>query len=187
MVEETREHVREVFPEVDWIEDDDLRAGTLRAWETTIEETGIDDLEAYPWRVPEQRRLGIPLDAEVLVDHVRNVTRGGAALADLFAERRGLDIDRDVVVAGGLLHDVSKLYEFDEDGETAIGDLLGHPYIGIHVAERAGLPIEITHIVLSHTHTPVEPATLEAAIVQAADMADAAAIYAPAVPDLREV
>lgn len=186
MASNTRDRVTTVLPEVDWIDDTDLRDRTVDAWVTTLDETGVTDLAAVPWRTPEQQRLGIPLSAETLVEHLRNVTRGGASLADVLSSREGIDIDRDVVVAGGLLHDVSKLYEFDDAGETAIGDLLGHPYYGVHIAVRAGLPIGLQHIVLSHTHTLVEPATLEAAIVRAADAADAAAIRSRAVDDLRD-
>lgn len=187
MQEATRDHVVEALPEVEWIVDDDIRRGTIDAWAASMEDTGVDDLLSIPWRSTEQRRLGIPLAAERLVDHVRNVTKGCAALTDLLIEQRGVELERDVTIAGGLLHDVSKLYEFSDDGKTPIGDLLGHPYFGVFIVERAGLPVDFHHIVLSHTKSPIEPATPEAVIVRAADMADAAVIRSGAVDDLRSI
>jgi len=178
MSTDTREAVRAAFPEVASIEDDDLRATTVDAWATAMEETGIDDLHAMPWYPPEQEELGVPNDAENLVDHVRDVTAGSVALAEVLAKRRDPGLSLDVVIAGALIHDISKLYEFGTDGSrTEFWDMLGHPYYGVHLAARAGLPLEVSHIVLSHSgRTNVEPATLAAEIVCRVDWAAAAAI-----------
>jgi hypothetical protein len=176
--------VSDAFPELDRIEDDDLRAGVADAWATAVADTGVEDLHGIPWFPPTQRDLGI--DDERLVPHVRDVTVCAAEMAEGLHERRGTDVSLDTVVAGALVHDVSKLYEFDGLTETPVGDLLGHPYYGVHVVEAAGLPVELAHVVLSHSsRTSVEPATLEAEIVRRADEAAAAAIVADAVGDLR--
>jgi putative nucleotidyltransferase with HDIG domain len=175
----------ELLPELDLIEDPDPRTGVRDAWLSALEETGIESLESVPWFPPVQRELELP--EETLLSHVRDVTACAFALAETLIERRGAQIDMDTLVAGALLHDVSKLYEFDEHDTTPVGALLGHPYYGVHVVARAGLPTEIAHIVLSHTRrTNVEPATLEAEIVRRADEAAAAAIRMEAVSDLRD-
>jgi len=81
----------------------------------------------------------------------------------------------------------SKLAEFDGHDPTPVGDLLGHPYWGVHVVASAGLPAECAHVVLSHSgRTNVEPAFLEAELVRRADEAAANAIRAAYVPDLRD-
>ena len=180
----TEETVRAAFPELEAIEDDDLRARVVRAWTTAIEENDVEGLHAVPWLPPTQRDLGLE-DAR-LVDHVRDVTDCALALAETLTERRDLALSLDTVVAGALVHDVSKLAEFDGMEPTPVSDLLGHPYYGVHVVSRAGLPVELAHIVLSHTpRTTVEPATLEAELVRRADEAAAAAIRSGAVDDLR--
>lgn len=174
-----------ILPELDLIDDPDLRAGVCDAWLSAVEETGVDSLESVPWFPPVQRELDLP--EETLVAHVRDVTAGAVALAETLIERRGAGIDLDMLVAGALVHDVSKLHEFDGTEESEIGALLGHPYYGVHVVSRAGLPVECSHIVLSHTRrTNVEPATIEAEIVRRADEAAAAAIRTEAVSDLRD-
>jgi len=177
--------IRDTFPEIQHIEDDDLRASVIEAWETAMAETGVDDLQEVPWFPPAQRDLGI--EDEWLVPHVRDVTAGAVALAEMLVDRRGADVSLDTVIAGALVHDVSKLQEFDGMAETPVGDLLGHPHYGVHVVARVGLPVEIAHVVLSHTpRTTVEPATLEAEIVRRADEVAAAAIKTGAVKDLRD-
>jgi HD superfamily phosphodiesterase len=178
----TEETVRAAFPELEAVEDGDLRAGVVRAWATAMAENGVDDLAAVPWLPPTQRELG--LEEARLVDHVRDVTECALALAETLADRRALALSLDTVVAGALVHDVSKLAEFDGMEPTPVYDLLGHPYYGVHVVARAGLPVELAHIVLSHTpRTTVEPATLEAELVRRADEAAAAAIRSEAVDD----
>jgi hypothetical protein len=178
--------VRAAFPELTAIADDDMRDGVVAAWTTAMTENDVGDLTAVPWFPPAQRDLG--LDDESLVDHVRDVTACAVALAETLIERRDVDLSLDTVVAGALVHDVSKLAEFDGLAETAVGDLLGHPHYGVHVVARAGLPVELAHVVLSHTgRTTVEPATLEAAIVRRADEVAAAAIRSRATDDLRTV
>ena len=181
----TADAVRAAFPEIDEIGDQRLRAGVTSAWATAMAEAGIDDLETVPWLPPTQRDLGI--EDATLVEHVRDVTAGAVALAETLTARRGAAVDLDTVIAGALVHDVSKLAEFEGMERTRIGALLGHPYYGVHVVARADLPVELAHVVLSHTsRTTVEPATLEAEIVRRADEVAAAAIRATAIEDLRD-
>jgi len=178
--------VEDAFPELASIENAALRDGVVDAWRTAIDENDIEDVRSVPWLPPTQRDLG--LDDENLVDHVRDVTAGAVALAETLLERRQVDLTLDTVIAGALVHDVSKLYEFDGMNRTAVGDLLGHPYYGVHVVAQAGLPVALAHVVLSHTsRTTVEPATLEAAVVRRADEVAATAIRSRATDDLRTV
>lgn len=182
----TDDAVRAAFPELDAIDDEDLRNGVVDAWSSAMTTCGVDDLEAVAWLPPDQRRLDLP--DETLVSHVRDVTAGAVALAETLVERRDADVSLDTVVAGALLHDVSKLAEFDGMDATPVYDLLGHPYYGVHFVAAAGLPVELAHVVLSHTsRTSVEPATLEAAIVRRADEVAASAIRWRATDDLRTV
>jgi len=178
--------VRAAFPELEVIEDDDLRAGVVSAWATAIEENDIDDLTEVPWLPPTQRALG--LENERLVSHVRDVTACAVALAETLLERREVTLSVDTVVAGALIHDVSKLAEFDGMTETPVYNLLGHPYYGVYVVAAVDLPVELAHIVLSHTsRTTVEPATIEAELIRRADEVAAAAIRSQATDDLRTV
>lgn len=167
--------VRETFPAIARIEDDDLRAGVVEAWTAALSETGWD-LAEVPWFPPLQAEWGLP--DERTVPHVRDVVAASEALADAMLER-GAALSTDLVLAGALVHDISKLYEFapPDGAETEIHALLGHPNYGIVPAARAGLPTEVLHVVLAHSRrTNVEPETLEAQIVTHADRVAAASI-----------
>jgi hypothetical protein len=50
----------ELLPELDLIEDSDLRAGVRDAWRSAIEEAGVESLESLPWFPPVQRELDLP-------------------------------------------------------------------------------------------------------------------------------
>ena len=167
--------IESVFPEIEGIEDDGLRTGVATAWTTAAGVNGLDvaDLPEQPWLPPERRAE----DPERLVDHVRDVTACAVGLAESLLERRpDVAVDLDTVIAGALVHDVSKLYEFDREARTELGDLLGHPHYGVAVVSQANLPVAVAHVVLSHSpKTSVEPATLEAELVGRADEAAAAA------------
>ncbi|MEF8843433.1 MAG: HD domain-containing protein [Haloarculaceae archaeon] len=182
--------VETVFPELRSITDEALRDGVAAAWTTACADAGIetpDELRAVPWFPPVERDLGIPGGAETLVAHVRDVTACAVALAGTLDDRRDAGVDHDLLLAGALVHDVSKLAEFDGHDPTPVGDLLGHPYWGVHVVASAGLPPELAHVVLAHTgRTNVEPAFLEAELVKRADEAAASAIRLAYVDDLRD-
>jgi hypothetical protein len=184
------EDVEAVFPELRSIDDDELRGSVATAWVNACTDAGIgtpDELRAVPWFPPAERGLGIPEGEETLVSHVRDVTACAVGLAETLVERRGADVDLDLVVAGSLVHDASKLAEFDGHDPTPVGDLLGHPYWGVHVVASAGLPAEYAHVVLSHSgRTNVEPAFLEAELVRRADEAAASAIRLGYLDDLRD-
>jgi 3'-5' exoribonuclease len=98
-------------------------------------------------------------------------------------------VNRDLVVAGCLLHDIGKLYElasFPKNDYQDEGQLLGHIVIGSElIHDRANkipdFPKEvemlIKHIVLSHHGeyeyaSPKRPKCLEAMIVHLADYTD---------------
>lgn len=124
-----------------------------------------------------------------LMQHTINV----AELA-LEIVRQHPELDRDIVLAGALLHDIGKVRTFQVTtriDHTPEGSLLGEVSIGDRIlSERvAGMPgfpediaLKLRHIVLSHHGrmdwgSPVEPMTPEALAVHHADDADAKVEY----------
>ncbi len=93
--------------------------------------------------------------------------------------------DRDIVVAGIILHDIGKILEYETKRtvvkRTKQGYLLGHIYLGLELINKylpAGFPeeykLQLFHVVLAHHGeleygSPVRPATIEAIIVSAVD------------------
>jgi 3'-5' exoribonuclease len=100
------------------------------------------------------------------------------------------DVNRDLLLTGGLLHDIGKIYEFDYDRLVQYSDegrLIGHIVIGVEMvnakmATIEGFPktlaMELRHLILSHHGmlefgSPKRPKTLEALIVHHIDDLDA--------------
>lgn len=171
--------VVEAFPQITEIESEELREQVVDAWGVAMEENDIHDLDEVYWFPPAQNALGIP--DENLVDHVREVIDGSMQLAEQLRVSRDADVSVDIVTAGAVVHDVSKLYEFRGLETTELGELLVHPHYGVAVTARVGLPVSVQHIVLSHSpQTAVDPVTLEAEIVCRIDQICGSAIRATA-------
>ncbi|MFP3951990.1 MAG: HDIG domain-containing metalloprotein [Candidatus Bathyarchaeia archaeon] len=114
-----------------------------------------------------------------LVQHTVAVTRIALALCDLLEEVYGGGVDRDLVIAGSLIHDVMKTYAYTKDGEggfrsSHIGEKMGHLTLLVAELYRRGLPMELIHVASSHhgEMSPVKPRTIEALIVSVADLTD---------------
>lgn len=168
-----RERLLELIPEFDLIHDADLREKTLKTWEAAMKEGGWtpDDLTRMPFTL-----LINPCPASY-IEHVRAVTLTAVRAAEVFAEVYGdrVPVDMDLLVAGGLLHDIGKLLEYEkrEDGftiQTHAGKLLRHPFTGMELAARFGLPAEVQHIIAAHAGEGDKvKRTTEATLVNHAD------------------
>ena len=101
-------------------------------------------------------------------------------------------IDRELLFAGAILHDISKIDEFDvneagvADGYTIEGNLLGHLAMGAtkidKYAEKLGVDRRVSvllqHMILSHHGEPefgaaVRPMFIEAEVLSELDLMDA--------------
>jgi len=120
-----------------------------------------------------------------LAEHILSVMRLGQRVADHYPM-----LDRDLVTAGALLHDIGKVQELAWDGGstryTDEGRLVGHIVMTAQaIREKAGripgfpplLEAHITHGVLAHHGqlefgSPKPPMTLEAYVVHAIDSLD---------------
>ncbi len=120
-----------------------------------------------------------------LLEHTLSVTR----LLDMTADHY-TDINRDLLLAGGILHDIGKIYELSFQkiiDYTDQGRLVGHIVLGVElvntkIAGIEGFPeqlaLELRHILLSHHGvleygSPKRPKTLEAVLVNMVDDMDA--------------
>lgn len=124
-----------------------------------------------------------------LLEHTLSVASACDRLAEHYREQ-GIQIDRDLLITGALLHDVGKVEELEAPpavSYTTSGRLLGHIVIGIGIVEREssavrGLDAErvllVQHLIASHQgkpewDSPRVPQMLEAFILHYADDLDA--------------
>ncbi|MEW5735862.1 MAG: HD domain-containing protein [Thermodesulfobacteriota bacterium] len=120
-----------------------------------------------------------------LLEHTLSVT----VLADM-CSRHFAGLDRDLLLAGAVLHDVGKTRELSAKGKidyTNAGRLLSHIVLGVRIADRLlgkvpGFPEEkamlIRHMIVSHHGlrefgSPEPPKTLEALVLNLIDDLDA--------------
>lgn len=171
-----RQTVIEDLPEVALVNNVTLRNKVVEAWAYALAESSFDRITS----LPAEGNPGVFLMKRgTQADHLRGVTRVALSIADEFLKTfPEADIDRDVVIAGGLVHDVGKPWEFDPfnrkkwTGDPSRAGLpsLRHPVYGIHVCFAVGMPEEVTHIVLSHSYEgDFLIRSLEGIIVQRAD------------------
>lgn len=166
-------YIAKIFPELSQITDETLRHEVARIWAEVWHESTWERIEDAP------KNPNVP--GKPLYAHVRSVTRQAVATADIMKEIHGKDYDNDVLVAGGLLHDVSKLVEYQASADGAAkshkGKLIQHAVYGAHKAWEHGLPEEVVHIVVSHTHSSgVRPITWECVVIHYVDYLDSDAL-----------
>lgn len=127
------------------------------------------------------------------LEHVLSVTRTSVYLADkyddYYPEMRPR-LNKGLVVAGAILHDIGKLREIEEQPQgaqyTAAGNLIGHILQGRDIVREAAagrdidaeLLLRLEHIIVAHQRlpewgSPKPPMTPEALLVHYADDIDA--------------
>lgn len=171
-----RKQVAEELPEVARIGDASLRQKVVEAWAFALTHSSFASIRDIP-------PAGNPDTNEAKrgdqTDHLRGVTRLAVAIADeMGTAYPELAIDMDVIVAGGLVHDVGKAWEFDpvnrkrwkanqkETGRPSIR----HPAFGAHICLTVGLPEAVAHIAMAHSgEGELLVRSLECMIVHQAD------------------
>jgi len=113
------------------------------------------------------------------IEHVVSTSNLATALCDSVEKVYNGKVNRDLVVAGVLLHDIFKpiTYAINKNGgysSTSIADCLDHSSLVISELVRRGFPLELVHIVGAHhgDYGPVKPRTIEALICHLADLMD---------------
>ncbi|MFN2281798.1 MAG: HDIG domain-containing metalloprotein [Anaerolineales bacterium] len=146
--------IKELWPELGWIEDLELRKAATRTWELALEKSVLTPEDLL--RIPFTLLAGPDLQVSFMA-HKRCVVHVARESAIKMREFLGEDlpIDLDVVIAGAILADVGKLleYELDKDGKSIqgkYGKYLRHPFSGVSLAESCGVPPEVCHIIAAH-------------------------------------
>jgi len=146
--------ILDLWPELNWIENSELREQTARVWEIALERSVLtsDDLN----RIPFTLLCGPDLKVSFMA-HKRCVVHialeSGRKINDFFRDE--LPVNMDVLISGAILADVGKLLEYVKDDkgnavQGTYGKYLRHPFSGVSLAEECGLPPEICHIIAAH-------------------------------------
>ncbi len=147
-----RDAVNELWPELEWIRDPELREATLNTWIKAFENSPLtpEDLNQIPFT------LLVPNCPATFMEHKRCVVHIARRSAEAMQEflGRALPIDLDTVIAGAILADVGKLLEYEKiDGKAVQSDRgksLRHPFTGVYLAMSCGVPDAVSHIIATH-------------------------------------
>jgi putative nucleotidyltransferase with HDIG domain len=178
VTDELRGRVRAELPEVEQMRDPELRAKVVEAWALALAASSFGAIaEIEPSGNPGVNTLRQGSQT----DHIRGVTRLAMRIADeMSALMPELKVDRDLVIAGALCHDVGKPWEFDpanrrrwaSDPRAAGLPSIRHPAFGVHVCLTVGLPEEVAHCAAAHSgEGELLVRSLENTIVHHADYA----------------
>ena len=113
------------------------------------------------------------------IEHVISTANLALAMCNSIEKVYHGKVNRDLVIAGILLHDIFKpaTYVVNENGSyspTGLADYLDHLSIVISELVRRGFPVELVHVVSAHhgSYGPIRPHTIEALICHLADLTD---------------
>jgi len=161
-----------LFPELSQIRDVGLREAVVAIWQELWQRSAYQRIDD----VPVSSSIDYPQ-----VKHARGVLRAALAVAPIWEEVHGVHFDRDVLIAGALLMDVSKMVESGRDAggkpaKTEVGRLLPHATLAAHLAMQHGVPLPVVHVITCHSPNGGKaPATHEAELLDSLDQADIAA------------
>jgi putative nucleotidyltransferase with HDIG domain len=167
-------NVLKLWPELNWIKDEEIREKTAKTWELALERSVLtaEDLKRIPFTL-----LCGPDLKVTFMDHKRSVVHiardAGNKINEMYHGE--LTCDMDVLISGAILCDVGKLLEYiiDENGKAiqgTYGKYLRHPFSGVSIAEECGIPAEISHIIAAHAgEGNMIKRTTEAYVVHHAD------------------
>src|ERR1700719_3890754 len=151
--------IAELFPSLMKIKDAPLREKVAAVWNEAIA-TGCG---GKGWTFDELRAVKFTLLAGDIdmkfVEHLNSCALQCLAIADVVkrAFRCSIPIQRDYLIAGALLADVGKPLEYDRDPSGKVvqgtfGQQVRHPFSGVGLAYKHGIPGEVMHIIATHSH-----------------------------------
>ena len=167
-----KDKVFKIWPEINWIKDEGLRNKTLDAWVYAIENSPLEpkDLEEIPFSL-------LIKDCNIsFMNHKRTCVQLAVDMAKKMMANFGdeIKVNMDVLISGAILIDIGKLLEYEiVEGKLTTSDygkIVRHPFSGVGIAARFGLPPEVQHIIGTHSKEgDLGKRTVESIIVHHAD------------------
>jgi putative nucleotidyltransferase with HDIG domain len=157
-MEALRHGVRASLPELALISDEDLRERSVEAWALALSQTEFERIEDIPpTGTPTSPYLKAPLTQ---ADHMRGTATIALGMVEGLERIAGATrINRDLVIAAALLHDVGKAWEvsprnlarWKADPAAAGNPSFRHSAYGAHICLTVGLPETIAHTAGYHS------------------------------------
>ncbi|MHA1784516.1 MAG: HD domain-containing protein [Candidatus Helarchaeota archaeon] len=113
-----------------------------------------------------------------LIEHTLAVTEIALALSDALQKVYDLKIDRDLLIAGGILHDFYKFLTYSKSDNSyersRLGSKIDHLTLTVAEFYRRGIPLDLLHVLVAHhgKEGATPPRSIEALIIHLADVCD---------------
>jgi putative nucleotidyltransferase with HDIG domain len=172
--------IAELFPDIVSIRDLSLREKVAAVWDEAL----TSGCGGKGWTFDEIRAIPFTLLAGKIdlrfVEHLNSCVKQCIAIEKVLNEIYGdrVPVNHDALVAGALLADVGKMLEFDKNSKGNpvkgnFGEMLRHPFSGVALCFKHGIPPEVMHIVATHSHEGDKgERTIESWIFHHADFID---------------
>jgi putative nucleotidyltransferase with HDIG domain len=157
ITDDKRAAILDEMPEIAWIQDEALRNGVTDAWVAAVHSSSLKRIGDMK---PSGNYDSKPMKSASQADHMRSVTRLAVKIAEEMTSLfPAMKVNRDLLLAGCLCHDIGKVWEFDPenvrrwraDPRKTGKPSLRHPGYGIHICLTMGLPEEVAHMAAAHS------------------------------------
>src|SRR5690625_1578531 len=110
-----KEDVLESLPLINDIKNQDLREKVIEAWALSLSLNNYSKIE----EIPGSGRPGGP-EKGTQADHILGVTKIALQMLDILESQYNdsLSVDRDMLLAAGLCHDLGKPYEYNPENQA---------------------------------------------------------------------
>lgn len=151
----------------------------------------VELLENPTFEINGKKFSGVPLDVSPAglshhhcypggyIEHVVSTANLAIAMCKSVEKVYGGKVNRDLIIAGVLLHDIFKpttyiVKENGSYGSSHLADYLDHLSLVTSELVRRDFPLELIHVVSAHhgDYGPIRPHTVEALICHLADLMD---------------
>ncbi|MCD6446073.1 HDIG domain-containing protein [Candidatus Bathyarchaeota archaeon] len=168
-----------------------IKALTDKIRDEKLRKKVVEILENPKFKINKKEYSGLPLDISPAglshhhsypggyIEHIVSTANLALAMCRSVEKVYHGKVNRDLVIAGVLLHDLFKplTYVVKEDGtynSSSLADYMDHLSLIVSELVRRDFPLELIHIVCAHhgDYGPISPHTVEALICHLADLAD---------------
>ena len=168
-----------------------LKALTEKIRDEKLRKKVVELLENPTFKVNKKEYSGLPLEVSPAglshhhsypggyIEHVLSTANLALALCNSVEKIYHGKVNRDLVIAGVLLHDLFKplTYAVKENGtydSTFLAEYLDHLSLAVSELVRRDFPLDLIHTVCAHhgDYGPIKPHTIEALICHLADLTD---------------
>lgn len=168
-----------------------LKALTDKIQDENLRKKVVELLENPTFEVDGKVYSGLPLETSPaglshhhcylggFIEHIISTTNLALAICNSVEKVYHGKVNRDLVIAGSILHDIFKplTYSIKENGSinsAEIADYMDHLSLVIAELVRRDFPIQLIHVVSAHhgEYGPIKPHTVEALICHLADLVD---------------